>query len=215
MESLAIYVIIGPPILLALTIHEYAHGWVADRLGDPTARMAGRLTLNPLAHLDPIGTILLFVARIGWAKPVPVNPYYFRDPRVGILYVALAGPGANLLAALVFGIACRGLGLRSLAPVHGGALGVLEIMLVFAVYINLVLAVFNLIPVPPLDGSKILASAVGGSVARSYEEFSRYGSFVLFGIILAEMLTGARILWAVIGPFVRFFSVLFVGSPLA
>ncbi len=214
MNQLSFYLLIAPPILFALTIHEYAHGWVAYRLGDPTAKLAGRLTFNPIAHLDPLGTILLFVARIGWAKPVPVNPYYFRDPRAGMLYVSLAGPASNLLAAFGFGLICRALGLRSLVPLHPGFLGLLEMMLVFAVYINLILAVFNLIPVPPLDGSKILASLLSRDSAEAYEHFARYGSFLLFGVILLEMFTGVRILWGIIGPFVRFFSLLFIGSPL-
>ncbi|MDZ7374317.1 MAG: site-2 protease family protein [candidate division KSB1 bacterium] len=214
MERLATYAILAPPILLALTLHEYAHARVADSLGDPTPRLSGRLTLNPLAHLDLVGTILLFVARIGWAKPVPVNPYYFRDPRAGMLYVSLAGPAANLLTALVFGALCRFWGLRSLVPLHGGALGILEMMLVLAVYINLVLAAFNLIPVPPLDGSKILAGILGGNIGRLYGELGRYGSLFLLAVIAVEMLTGVPILWAAIGPFVRFFSTLFVGSPL-
>ncbi len=215
MSQLSFYLLMAPPILFALTIHEYAHGWVAYRFGDPTAKLAGRLTLNPLVHLDPLGTILLFVARIGWAKPVPVNPYYFRDPRRDLLWVSLAGPASNLLAAFAFGLVCRALGITSFYRLDPGVLGLLEFMLIFSVYINIILAVFNLIPVPPLDGSKILAGLLSRDAERTYEAYARYGAYALFGIILIEMVTGARILWAIIGPFVRFFSVLFVGSALA
>ena len=116
MEMILQFLIIAPPILFALTVHEYAHGWVALKFGDPTAKMAGRLTLNPLSHLDPIGTIMLFLIHLGWAKPVPVNPYYFRDPRRDMMWVSFAGPGANILAAFGFGLIIRFLNLFPANP---------------------------------------------------------------------------------------------------
>ncbi len=146
MKGLADLVLLALPILWAITVHEFAHAWAADRLGDPTARLAGRLTLNPLRHLDPIGTLLFFIVRIGWAKPVPVNPMYFRNPRRDMALVAVAGPVSNVLSAFFFGFLARTLPLSG--PWH--------LLLVYFVYINLVLAFFNLIPLFPLDGWTVL-----------------------------------------------------------
>lgn len=158
LPSLYDMLVLLPAIILGLTFHEFAHGWVAFQLGDNTAKRAGRLTLNPIAHIDPIGFIMLFIARFGWAKPVPVNPYNLHiDPKKGMLYVSLAGPVTNFLLALVsalsLGIAL-GLGL--------GNLRILIDILSSMIFINLVLAIFNLIPIPPLDGSKILAGILPG-----------------------------------------------------
>ena len=140
-------------IVFSAVFHEYCHGWMAYSLGDPTAKYAGRLTLNPLKHIDPIGTVvlplfLLFFAGgfIGWAKPVPYNPYNLKDQRWGSTKVAVAGPGANVLLALAIGLSLRFL------PVSGLALVALH----WVVFVNIFLALFNLIPLPPLDGSKLL-----------------------------------------------------------
>ncbi len=146
MSGLADLVLLVLPILWAVTVHEFAHAWTAYRLGDPTARLAGRLTLNPIKHLDPLGTLLFFVVRIGWAKPVPVNPLNFRQPRRDMALVAVAGPVSNLLSAFFFGFLARTL------PVTGAW----HLLLVYFVYINLVLAFFNLIPLFPLDGWTVL-----------------------------------------------------------
>jgi Zn-dependent protease len=105
--NLQVIILLAPPILLALTFHEFMHGWVAYRLGDPTAKLAGRLTMNPLAHLDPIGTIMIFLVRFGWAKPVPVNPRYFSQPKRDMLLVSVAGPAANMLLAFLSGLLLR------------------------------------------------------------------------------------------------------------
>jgi Zn-dependent protease len=194
-------IIMAPPILLAITVHEFSHGWVADRLGDPTARLAGRLTLNPLKHLDPIGTLVFVITRlIGWAKPVPVNPYNLKNPRRDMLWVSLAGPGANLLVALgsaaVFHI-LKGmlfsspLGLKLMTP--------LFLMAQISVSINIALAIFNLIPVPPLDGSKILMGLLPPTQAASYARLEPYGFIILlvlimsnaFDIILFPLIRGA------------------------
>jgi len=147
-------------IIISAVFHEYAHGFIAHRLGDDTAKRAGRLTLNPLAHIDPFGTLilplfLLLTAGIfiGWAKPVPYNPYNLRDPKYGNLKVAIAGPITNLIIALVLGLIIRFAGLGLVA---GGIISPIFIeLLAFIVYINIFLAIFNLIPFPPLDGSKI------------------------------------------------------------
>ncbi|MDR7567247.1 MAG: site-2 protease family protein, partial [Armatimonadota bacterium] len=137
-------------LLVAVTVHEYAHAYTAVRLGDPTPKRLGRLTLNPLAHLDPWGTLLLLLAGFGWAKPVPVNPAYFADPRRGMLMVAAAGPLANLALLGALGALARAGTVPEL-----GWLGELWLRLL---YVNAVLAVFNLLPVPPLDGSRILGA---------------------------------------------------------
>jgi Zn-dependent protease len=201
---------IAPPILIALAFHEYAHAYVANRFGDPTARLAGRLTLNPLKHLDVLGTIMLFIVNFGWAKPVPVDPSYFRNPRRDMLYVALAGPLANMLLAFVFGIGYRlidvaGLPLPTVAGIP------LIFMLRFSIFINLVLAFFNLIPIPPLDGSKILRSLLPVESAQRFIQFEAFGPFLLLGLIVLGRVTGVSILWSLIGPPVDFFSWLFAG----
>ena len=203
-----------PPILLALTIHEVAHGWVAYRFGDPTAKMAGRLTLNPLPHLDVIGTILLFIAHIGWAKPVPVNPAYFKNPKRDLVWVSLAGPASNLALAFGFGLIFR------LLP-HGtimfssGYSNMLIIMLIYTVVINLVLAVFNLIPIPPLDGSKILAGFLPRKFEALFYQLERIGPMLVIGLVLVGSLLHKPFLWNIMRPFIRFFSILFAGVDLS
>ncbi|HEX5475944.1 MAG TPA: site-2 protease family protein [Vicinamibacterales bacterium] len=182
-------------LLLSLTIHEAAHAWTADRLGDPTARLLGRVSINPIVHIDPIGTLLLPIVAIlshlpiiGWAKPVPVNTRNLRRPRRDFVLVAAAGPISNLLQAIVAAVLLR----MVLAAAHPAAL--LLNALFLATEINLLLAFFNLIPVPPLDGGNVLAGLLPPRAARSFGEFRRYGFLVLYGLLL----TGA--LEAMIGP---------------
>ncbi|MFH1007421.1 MAG: site-2 protease family protein [Candidatus Latescibacterota bacterium] len=196
---------LAPAILFALTIHEYAHGWVADKLGDPTARHAGRLTLNPLSHLDPLGTLMLFLVHFGWAKPVPVDPGFLKDPKRDMMWISLAGPAANMISAVVFGWMVRllvGMG------VHGG---VFLMMLQYGVMINIVLAVFNLIPIPPLDGSKILMSVLPPQQAYRFAQLERKGPMVLLGVILLEQWGKIPILSGTIGVAVRVLSKAFMG----
>ncbi len=197
--------LLAPPILVALTFHEYAHGYVALRFGDPTAKMAGRLTLNPLSHLDPIGTIMLFVVHFGWAKPVPVDPRYFRNPKQDMLWVALAGPGANMVLAFISGILLSMLGRGSLFGSHN----MLLIMLQYSLFINLALAVFNMLPIPPLDGSKVLRGLLPYQYQHIADQMEMYGPWALMGLIMMGMMTGRSIFWSFIGPFVNFFSELF------
>jgi len=198
-------ILLAPPILVALTFHEYAHGYVALRFGDPTAKMAGRLTLNPLSHLDPIGTIMLFVVHFGWAKPVPVDPRYFRNPKQDMLWVALAGPGANMVLAFISGILLSMLGRGSLFGSHN----MLLIMLQYSLFINLALAVFNMLPIPPLDGSKVLRGLLPYKYQHIADQMEMYGPWALMGLIMMGMLTDRSIFGAFIGPFVKFFAELF------
>ncbi len=215
MNILYEFLIIAPPILIALTFHEFAHAYAAYRLGDPTAKQMGRLSLNPLVHLDVLGTAMLFIVHIGWAKPVPVNPAYFRNPKQDLLWVSLAGPASNLLLAFIFGLMCRMMGIESLRGLEPGFTGVFQFMIAFGMIINIVLAFFNFLPIPPLDGSKILM----GLVPRQYENqlvpYLRYGPTILIALIAIGYLTKVSILWIIINPFVRFFSYLFAGADLS
>lgn len=184
-------VIALPVVILALTVHEYAHAATADRLGDRTARYAGRLTLDPLAHLDPVGMLALVFARFGWAKPVPVNPLNMQDPPRGFMLTALAGPLANVAMAAVFGL-LLGAGAARLA---GPGLSVhLDRMLWAGLTINSVLAVFNLLPVPPLDGSRVFAY---------YAPVGRWPWWVTvetYGPVILVLLVFSGVAMAVIGP---------------
>ncbi|MBI3003780.1 MAG: site-2 protease family protein, partial [candidate division NC10 bacterium] len=150
------FAVMIPPLLLALTAHEYAHAWTANKLGDPTARAQGRLTMNPLVHLDPVGTLALLFFRFGWAKPVPVNHLYFDHPRRGLMWVALAGPLTNLGLAAGSAMILRLIGELRVGPGVFWLVAPLVLMLRWSVIYNVVLAIFNIIPVPPLDGSRVL-----------------------------------------------------------
>jgi len=201
-----------PAILIALTFHEFAHGYVAYRMGDPTAKNMGRLTLNPLAHLDPLGTIMIFLIHFGWAKPVPVDPRYLGNPKRDMMWIAAAGPLMNMALALITGILIRifiGAGLAN--GQAGETVGMVFQMLYFSLYINLALAFFNLLPIPPLDGSKILAGMLPHRYAPTLYMIESKGPMVLFGIIMFGWITGFHVLGVVIGPFIHIFSSLFAG----
>lgn len=179
-----------PAILVALSFHEFAHGYVAYKLGDPTPKFQGRLTVNPLAHLDPIGTLMLILAHFGWAKPVMVNPLNFKgDKQKGMLYVALAGPLMNLLIALVGGILYNLIGNIQLDAFFIYALE-------YLIIINISLALFNLIPVPPLDGSKILAGLLPFRYHDLVYKLEAFGPFLLI-LIIATGLT-EKVLWPMV-----------------
>lgn len=198
------FILIIPGILIAIAIHEYAHGWMANRLGDPTARYAGRLTLNPLKHLDPIGTLMLFIAHIGWAKPVPVNPSYFSNPKKDIIWVSLAGPVANIIGAFVCGAFFRSF--TNLFPLF------VAYIFMYGVWINLVLCAFNIIPIPPLDGSKILMGVLPRQYAYEFSKLEPFGPLILLFIIMFERMTGFNVIWLIISRFVHTFSYLFTGQ---
>lgn len=167
-----------PALLIALSFHEYAHARMAYAWGDPTAKNEGRLTLNPLAHLDPIGMLMLLIVRFGWARPVPINPFYFRDRRKGLFWVSLAGPGMNLLlglAATFFWVLGRS---------WGGYGTFIESILYYLVIYNVFLAIFNIIPLPPLDGSKILSSLLPARQLYYYQRIEPYGPFLLIFLLI-------------------------------
>lgn len=168
-----------PALLLAITVHEYAHGRVAYHFGDATAKWHGRLTLNPLRHLDPIGTITLLLFGFGWAKPVPVNPYNFRDYRSGMLWVSFAGPLANFALAFISMILI-------FLPLRLGLYWTpyFQFMETLAVF-NILLGIFNLIPVPPLDGSKILMALAPGSVGGFFRQIEPFAPVLLMVLIFS------------------------------
>jgi Zn-dependent protease len=199
-----------------LSIHEYAHGKVAQLQGDETASDFGRLTLNPLAHIDPVGTILVPLVLLvstggrigfGWARPVPINPFNFRNPRRGILLVSLAGPASNVALAFVAGTLLRIVGTEP----GEGAIFSLQLILYSLTFINLYLAFFNLIPLPPLDGSGVLSSLLPVEYARKYESMGRYGTILLIALIAIGGLGGFSIIRLVAGIPAQFLFRVFTG----
>jgi Zn-dependent protease len=192
-------------LVFSLTVHEAAHAWTADKLGDPTARNLGRVSLNPIVHIDPIGTLLLPLLAattgaplLGWAKPVPVRSRGLKNVRRDFLLIAAAGPASNLLLAVLAAFALN------LAPGEVGQVGGLEVnepirfLVSRAFTMNLLLALFNMIPVPPLDGGNVLASLLPPRMAYSFERLRPYGIFILYGLLLTGAVT------AIIGPPYRF-----------
>ncbi len=201
MQSLDIVIPLFVILILSLSVHEAAHAWTADRFGDPTARLLGRLTLNPLAHIDWIGTVLFPLIAIlsgfpllGWARPVPVNMSRLSAPRRDFAVVAMAGPVSNLLIAIVAAV-----GLQLWLGAGGGTLGVSTpaSVLGLAVQLNVLLAVFNLLPIPPLDGGNVLAGLVPEHLARVIDLIKPYGFLILY----AMLFTGT--LWTLVGPVQR------------
>ena len=175
-----IHLIAGlPGIVIAMTVHEYAHARVADALGDYTPRMQGRLTLNPFAHVDPIGLLMLFIVHFGWAKPVQINPMNFSNPRRDDILVSVAGPASNLITAFITLIIFV-LMYKLRLPFTEGVLAVFNLIIVY----NINFAIFNMLPIPPLDGSHILRNLLPYELARQFESLERY-SFIFLIIIIA------------------------------
>jgi len=195
------------PVLFALTIHEFSHGYAAYKLGDDTAKRAGRLTLNPLKHLDPIGTIMLFIAHFGWARPVPINPYNFKNIKLDTAIVSFAGPMANFISAIVFSILFRLISPNQTMINHN----IFIQILLFIIFINIALGLFNLIPIPPLDGSKIFGALLPDRLYFQYQKFERKGMFLFIAIILISNFAGLNIIGGVILPPIRFFVRLLTG----
>ena len=177
-------------IVMAITFHEFSHALVAEKLGDGTAKALGRLTLNPLSHIDPWGFLLLFLVGFGWGKPVPFNPHNLKNPKWGAALIGFAGPISNLLLGLVaLGVLFL---LRNLGLADPNAL--FKFFLVILIQFNLILMLFNLIPVPPLDGSKILLAIVPERFVGFRTGLLRYGPMILFGVIFLDIFTNLNIL---------------------
>ena len=195
--------------MFALSFHEFAHAWMASKCGDSTAARMGRLTLNPMAHLDVMGSMMILFVGFGWAKPVPVDGRNLRNPRTDMMKVAAAGPLSNLLLAMIAGMLFRllsGAGLLSEA---------IYLLIIYFTQINIALAVFNLIPVAPLDGSQIFSGYLMRTNPQLAWKIQSYGPQVLFGLIIFGYITGFSILWLFMKPFVNFFMILFLGgSPM-
>ncbi len=197
-------------LIMSVILHEYAHGWVAYKLGDYTAKDAGRLTLNPMAHLDLFGSIILPLLLIlsktgfilGWAKPVPYNPYNLRDQKYGDLKVALGGPGTNFLLAILFGLFARLMPLPAmlkqnlvinyfsgnhdflLNQMQGSIMTSIFVLSIIAVFINLLLMIFNLMPIPPLDGSKVLMTFLSADWKAKFHKIEPYGIFIILFLLM-------------------------------
>lgn len=198
-------------LLTSFSIHEFAHAWTADRLGDDTPRLYGRLTLNPAAHLDVVGSLMLLVAGFGWAKPVPVNPYALRRrSSAGLMWVSLAGPMSNLLMAILAALPFR-FNLVSTLYVEGKFLPTPSQFLWEFISINLVLMIFNLIPLAPLDGEKVLTHFLPPNLAAAFEKIRPYGPMILLLLLFVAPMIGIDIISWIILPPIRFLASLLIG----
>lgn len=181
------FALIAVPLLYSVILHELAHGWVAYRMGDPTAKLMGRLSLNPLRHLDPVGTLMLFIFGFGWARPVPVNFANLQGNRRGLIFVSSAGIVVNMILAFVAIFL-----LQFLSPSEHSIAGM---MLYYMAQINIILAAFNLIPIPPLDGSKILMGFLSHRLQYALSRLEPYGFFIIIGLLY----------FGVLNPLINFF----------
>ncbi len=206
-------------LLACITVHEASHALVSFRLGDSTAKALGRLSLNPVRHLDPIGTVMLVLVGFGWGKPVPVNPYNVQGGRRGLALISAAGPVSNLMAASLFALPFR-LGLMPWEPSLSGtslsALAGAFIPMLFSlvVYFNIVLAAFNLIPLFPLDGSKVVLGILPEKATREYAKLERFGPMILMALFALDFILNTRIISTVLGPVVDCLGRFIVGESL-
>jgi len=195
MEFLIQIVIFLPSIIIALTVHEFSHAWVAYKLGDLTAKAEGRLTFNPLAHLDPLGTVMLILFRFGWGKPVPINEYNFKNPVVGTALSSVAGPASNLLLALIT---------TAIFHIFTPTNIFLNAFLIYFILINIVLMIFNLLPIPPLDGHKVVRALLPESLRYSWESLENYSPYLLIFTLFIIVYTGAlsKIMYTILELFI-------------
>ena len=202
-----VLIVLLPILVFSLCFHEFSHGYIAYRLGDPTAERCGRLTLNPLAHLDPVGSIMILFVGFGWAKPVPVNPNNFSNPRIDMMKVAIAGPASNIILAFIGGTFIRLLGFTDLLD-NNLIISVLELF----TWINIALAVFNMLPIAPLDGSQIFGNMISKNNPELALKLQIYGPKALMILILISFITPQFSIFRIImNPFIKFFMYIFAG----
>ncbi|MFA5749854.1 MAG: site-2 protease family protein [Candidatus Shapirobacteria bacterium] len=195
MENIFSLIISIVCLIIAITIHEFSHALIADRLGDPTPRSQGRLTLNPLKHLDLIGTIMLFLVHFGWGKPVQIDPYNLKNPKRDEILISVAGPASNLLLATILSIIIRFIPLNIL----------IIFLLSSIIQLNVLLAIFNLIPIPPLDGSKILLNLLPNNISEQWQEaFNQYGFILLIIFLFLPIINGATLISTILTPIMEF-----------
>ena len=205
-EHIDILIILLPTLVFSLCCHEFSHGYIAYKLGDQTAARSGRLTLNPLHHLDPVGSLMILLVGFGWAKPVPVNPVNFKNPRFDMIKVAFAGPASNLILALFGGILFR---ITNVIYISNNSI-IIQVLYYFMV-INIALAVFNMLPIAPLDGSQIFGSIISKYNPKLAWQLQNYGPKVLLAIIMIGIITGFSILGILMKPLIKLFMFLFAG----
>ncbi len=213
METITRLIIQVPILLITLTIHEFSHGLVAYYLGDDTAKRAGRLTLNPISHIDPIGLLMLFIVHIGWAKPVPINPYNFKDYKRDTAFTAAAGPVSNFLMAIILSVVFAFIKKANPDILYYGSAAsrFLISMLLYAILINLALGIFNLIPIPPMDGSKILGGFLSDEAYYKYTAKEQQGARILMIIFAVSFVFKLNIIGSIIMPPLNFFMKLLTG----
>ena len=205
--QIEVLIILLPILVFSLCFHEFSHGYIAYRLGDSTAARDGRLTLNPLAHLDPIGSLMILFVGFGWAKPVPINPVNFSNPRIDMIKVAFAGPASNLILAFIAGTFIRFSGFTGLLQNN-----FIIIVLQYFTWINIALAVFNMLPVAPLDGSQIFGNIIAKNNPQLAFKLQMYGPKVLMALIVISIIIPQLSVFRIImNPIIKLFMYLFTG----